>query len=584
VGQAVLLSTTDSKVTALSPEALADHLATIYPQTVANFRQMPAGLVSLRYVAALDERWQQITRGKTITTGTIIENVATVRDLPIVGENRAFDLIYAGGVLGLFSAAVMARKGFSVLVFDQRQVGTSHREWNISDEELQQFVACGLFSQAELEQAVAARYKRGLISFYSENIPEPPAPLGLEHVLDVAIDLGKLLEIVRQKFLAAGGKILDFRAFQKVYVTSSGPVRSVVALVNEQGQTEYYGARLLINAMGALSPLSLALMDGKPFDGVCPTVGSTVRGFTAGTGVRQMQSTVGEVLVSVAHAQQDRQLIWEGFAGRDDEVTVYLFYYDLVQPDRAPTQSLLALFEAYFTLLPTYKEAGPTFAHLKPVYGFIPARHHRSQRGAVAYRGILSIGDATSPQSALTFCGFGSHVRNLSRLTTLLEQSLRYELFEATNLRQIGAHQINTGLMWVFSRFMQPVQSTPNSTDVNRLMNAFCGTLAKLDPALTRRFFQDRLTWLDYTYILLKSAWRYPRVFPCTLQVLGWGGIRDWISDYLKLGEHALACNLYKQLVFPQDARWQARLSKIGPALALKMAAHREEWKACGWL
>ena len=36
---------------------------------------------------------------------------------------------------------------------------------------------------------------------------------------------------------------------------------------------------------------------------------------------------------------------------------------------------LLDLFEDYFTLLPTYKRPGPEFQHLKPVYGYIPARH-----------------------------------------------------------------------------------------------------------------------------------------------------------------------------------------------------------------
>ena len=98
-------------------------------------------------------------------------------------------------------------------------------------------------------------------------------------------------------------------------MTNSGPVRSVVELENERGQTEHYGARLVINALGSISPLSLALMGGKPFDGVCPTVGSTVQGFKKGVGAREVQPGMGDVLVSVAHAQRGTQLIWEGFAG-----------------------------------------------------------------------------------------------------------------------------------------------------------------------------------------------------------------------------------------------------------------------------
>lgn len=586
VAQSVLLTALDGETARLSSEELAARLATIYPLTVENFRRMPGGLTSLQYVAMLDERWQRVARGELPQVDSIVQVVPTVRDLPTIGENQAFDLIYAGGVLGLFSAAVMARKGFSVMVFDQRQVGTSHREWNISDEELQQFVEAGLFTREELEQAVANRYERGLVRFYSGHIPEPPADLWLDHVLDVAIDLGKLLEMARRKFIHAGGKILNFRAFKKVYVTESGPVRSMVELENEQGQIEHYGARLLINAMGSISPLSLALMEGQPFDGVCPTVGTTVRGFKRGEAADEFQAGVGDVLVTIAHAQEERQLIWEGFAGKDDEVTVYLFYYDLVKPKLAEKQSLLALFEQYFQLLPTYKQLDSDFAHLKPVYGFIPARHHRKKMGAVARRGILSVGDATAPQSSLTFCGFGSQVRNLPRLTSLLEYVLRYELLEARDLRRIGAHQVNINMMWVFSRFMQPSRPHQRPNDVNRIMNAFCATLAKLDKTQTRRFFQDKVGWRDYNRILLGSARRYPRVFPLSVEVLGWGGLAAWFVDYLRFSREAWLCSFYRRFI-KNKSNSQAlinRLVKFSPHLALQMQARQEEWRACGWL
>lgn len=597
VAQSVLLPTVDGEAARLSAEELAARLATTHPLTVENFRRMPGGLTSLQYVVMLDERWQRIARGELPTADGIIVTVPTVRALPTIGENNAFDLIYAGGVLGLFSAAVMARKGFSVMVFDQRQVGTSHREWNISDEELQQFVEAGLFTREELEQAVANRYERGLVRFYSGNIPERPADLWLDHVLDVAIDLGKLLEMARRKFIHAGGKILNFRAFKKVYVTEGGPVRSVVELENEQGEIEHYGARLLINAMGSISPLSLALMHGKPFDGVCPTVGTTVKGFKRGEAADEIQNGVGDVLVTIAHAQQERQLIWEGFAGKDDEVTVYLFYYDLVKPELAAKQSLIDLFEQYFELLPTYKKLDSEYAHLKPVYGFIPARHHRQKMGAVARRGILSVGDATAPQSSLTFCGFGSQVRNLPRLTKLLEYVLRYELLEAHDLQRIGAHQININMMWVFSRFMQPSQPHKRPNDVNRIMNAFCATLAKLDKTQTRRFFQDKVHWRGYNSILLGSARRYPRVFPLSLEVLGWRGLGAWLIDYARFSREAWLCSLYRtiwgdsQNVDKDDdddkgkaAKLFERVVKFSPGFALRLKARYEEWRACGWL
>lgn len=561
---------------------LAEKLEGTYPLTIAALRTMEGGLTHLEYIVALQERWQKLAKGQLPIEGEVLVSVPNTAALP--KTDRDFDIIYCGGVLGLFSAAVLARMGWKVMVFDQRRVGTSHREWNISDEELARFVEVGLFSRAELEQAVSSRYQRGLVKFYGEGIPEPEAELWLENVLDVALDLGKLLEMARAKFEAAGGVALDLRALKKLYITEYGTVRSVVEVENREGQIERYSARLTINALGAISPLSLLLQGGKPFDGVCPTVGSTALNFQSGTGPLEVDTNLGDVLVSVAHAQKNRQLIWEGFPGKDDEMTVYVFYYDLVSPEKADAQSLLDLFEAYFELLPSYKNLGPDFAHLKPVYGYIPARHHRPAGGSASHRGILSVGDATSPQSSLTFCGFGSQVRNLPRLSALLDYALKHDLLEADQLRSIGAHQANISQMWVFSRFMQPSKPGSHPEDVNRVMNVFCATLNQIGPEVTRRFFQDKIGWHDYNKVILSTARRYPRVFPISFEVLGLKGIGHWAIDYLIFSRESFYRTLYQKLGKKIQNKLQSFLEKRRPKLALSLAARREEWIASGLL
>ncbi len=564
-----------------APEELALSLAQQYPRTIEAFRQMEGGLTHLTYILTLQERWQRVARGEAPTEADVLRYLPASQ-LPTTEAD--YDLVYCGGVLGLFSAAVMARQGYRVAVLDQRRVGTSHREWNISEEELERFVEAGLFSRAEIETAIAGRYKRGIVRFYAGSIAESSAELDLDRVLDVAIDLGKLLEMARRKFEEAGGVALDFRALKAVYITENGPVRGVVEAVNREGRLERMGARLVVNALGAISPLSLELQSGRPFDGVCPTVGTTASGFVLGSGEQQVDPAVGDVLLSVAHAQKNRQFIWEGFPGHGDEMTVYLFYYDLVKPELAQAQTLLDLFENYFELLPTYKEIGPDFRHMKPVYGYIPARHHRPKAGSASRRGIISVGDATSPQSALTFCGFGSQVRNLPRLTRLLAFALEHNLLEEKHLRSIGAHQANIGLVWVFSRFMQPYRPTERPDDVNRLMNVFCATLRDIGPGLTRRFFQDRFGWKDYHYMMLKTAWRYPRVYPFTFQVLGLKGVGEWATDYLAFTRAALARTIYKKLGGRKNIWLEKRLASKRPGLALALASRREEWEASGLL
>jgi lycopene cyclase CruA len=564
----------------LSAQELADRLEPRYPLTVKAFRQMEGGLAHLEYILSLEDRWKEIARGENPLAAGVLRYLAP-DELP--EAEAEYDLVYCGGVLGLFSAAVMTGRGYRVAVFDQRRVGTSHREWNISDDELRQFVQAGLFTQAEIEQAVAGRYQSGLVSFYAGNIPEPPAELRLEGVLDVAVDLRKLLELARRKFEEAGGVCLDFRSLRQVSITQSGPVRGLVEIADETGQTRRLGARLVVNALGAISPLSLLLQGGQPFDGVCPTVGTTASGFEVGNNPGQAKPGLGEVLVSVAHAQQGHQYIWEGFPGHTGEMTVYLFYYDLVRPELAEKQGLLDLFEEYFRLLPTYKTPGPDFRHLKPVYGYIPAHHHRPVASA-SRRGIISVGDATSPQSSLTFCGFGSQVRNLPRLTRLLAFSLEHNLLEEKHLRSIGAHQHNIGLVWVFSRFMSPYDAARRPEDVNRMLNVFCAALQQIGPGLTRRFFQDRFGWLDYNRVILTTAWRSPRVFPFTLEVLGLGGIKDWSSDYLVFSADSFLRTLYRAAGPGRTKRLEKWLTPLAPGLALKLAARREEWAASGLL
>jgi lycopene cyclase CruA len=332
---------------------------------------------------------------------------------------------------------------------------------------------------------------------------------------------------------------------------------------------ERYGARLLINGMGATSPLSLALL-ATPFSGVCPTVGTVARGY-ARTGPRAVDLDMGEILITTGPADgHRRQLMWEGFPGRDNELTVYLFYYDTVDP-RHP-QSLLDLFEVYFARLAEYKAPGPDFEHLRPVYGFIPSRQGACPR--ITARGVLAIGDASAQQSPLTFCGFGSHVRNLSRVADQADYALRHDLLEADDLAHVTPRQTNVALMWVFARFMQP-WSTP--TDVNDIMNRFMAVLDQRGPAAVRRFFQDRTGWRDYTLVLLRFALVCPQVFAWAWRVLGWRGLAGWLRDYAAFTRHSLLSSLFGVLGRPGQAALLSAVSRLRPAWGLRLRAFAAE-------
>ncbi|MBK9710644.1 MAG: hypothetical protein IPO81_04800 [Kouleothrix sp.] len=578
-----------------APADLAHPLAERYPNTVAAFAAMGA-LDHLDRIVRLDQVWDGIRQGRQSQADDAI--YAQVPSLEPAASGD-FDLIYAGGGLGLIHAAVMARHGRRVLLFDRGEVGCAHREWNISREELRALVEVGFCSWDDLRDIVMAEYDTGVVRFYAPD-RRSVTELWMNDVLNVALDAGALLRLARRTLEAAGGVVLDRRTFRRVEVSQPGPVRVRVELARDDGAIERYRARLLLDGMGSSSPLALRRFAGQPFAGVCPTVGTVAAGFVPGQADDEHNPRVGDILISIADAQRGQQYMWEGFPGRGDDLTVYLFYYDTLQGTGNREQAtgpsaglplspvpyrlspdLMQLFEDYFALLPTYKRPGPDFRHIKPVYGYIPARHSVRRQEAPLLRGVLPVGDSAAQQSPLTFCGFGSHVRNLARTTALLQSALRHDLLEPAHLHPISAYQVNVSLNWIFSRFMQPWRGP---ADVNRLQNVFLRVLNDLGVDLARRFFRDRMRWGDYHRMILGMFWRYPQIALIAWRVLGPRGVRQWIGDYLVYTRAALLAWLGRRLSAPGRAALAAGLERRAPALGLRLQARFAEWRAMGWL
>lgn len=546
-----------------------ERLRASYPLTVAAFETMDMR-ARLRSVAALDQRWAEVEQGVAGTSAHRVVDTLPPCDMEV-------DLIYAGGGLGLLHALVMRKRyGYRVLLFDRARVGEAHREWNISDSELAALAASGALEPAEIEACVAHRHTTGVVRFHAETITARPSALWLDGVLDVSLDAGKLLRCARHAFEQAGGIVLDDQIFHGIQAAHTGVA---VEIEGSDGARRMIRARLLLDGMGAISPLTLQRYGGHPFGGVCPTVGSVVSGLERGDQLGQHNPAVGDILVSVADAQDGRQLIWEGFAGYDDTLTVYVFYYDRVPG--TGRHSLLDLFEQYFAHLPAYKRPGPRFRHHKPVYGFIPARHTERRVTALPLPGVLPVGDAAALQSPLTFTGFGSHVRNLERTTRLLDYALRHGLLEPHWLKEISAYQANVALHWVFSRFMQP-WNRPN--DVNQIQNVFARVLEELGTDVAIRFFKDQMRWRDYGRIVTHTLDVYRPIIPTALRVLGPRDTLRWVADYLRFSRAALAATLARSL----DAQhWYAleRLAQgVHPGWALVLKSRRAEWRVMGWL
>jgi lycopene cyclase CruA len=215
------------------------------------------------------------------------------------------------------------------------------------------------------------------------------------------------------------------------------------------------------------------------------------------------------------------------------------------------------------------------------VYGFIPSRHTERRTTVLPLTRVLPIGDAAAQQSPLTFTGFGSHLRNLHRTTSLLDYALRSDLLDPRALAEISAYQANVALHWVFSRFMQPWGS-PN--DVNRLQNVFARVLSELGTDVAVRFFKDQMLWRDYSRIVNHTLRIYKPIIPTALTVLGPRDTLRWIADYLRFSRAALLAAGGGLL---GEQHWFVLLriaNRLAPRRALWLRSRRAEWHAMGWL
>jgi lycopene cyclase CruA len=193
------------------------------------------------------------------------------------------------------------------------------------------------------------------------------------------------------------------------------------------------------------------------------------------------------------------------------------------------------LFENYFEKLPDYKEKTGAWRVVKPVFGYIPSVHHLGWNNVkkTAVDRVLLVGDAAGLSSPLTFCGFGSHVRNLRRLTALTEKSLRENLFDEKTLAQINAYEPRVAQMSSLAEFMRPTENGRSSA-VNETMNAVMSALSDLDANISQEMFQDRISFASFKKVLAKTAKTHPAVFKKMFEHLGFKGAFWWIANIIE--------------------------------------------------
>ncbi len=559
----------------LSQQSIFDALEPYYPLTVHFFKKMPKGEYDLNRVYWWEKRWREGVRHPQQPIEVIFKsqehrnlgaNASPVEE----EEERAlptYDLIYIGGALGVIHAAVMAALGYRVLLIERLPFGRMNREWNISRDEFQRLIDLGLFTPAEFESIIARQYVDGFSKFFDANNPShlKSPVLHTPTVLNVGLDAEKLLRMCGEKLQSAGGEIWDETEFIRADIN---PQQVVVQTKHLPTQSERQACgRLLVDAMGTASPIAWQLNGGRAFDSVCPTVGAAIAsGFEPGV----WDADYGDVLYSHGDISRGRQLIWELFPGAGEEITIYLFHYHQVHPDNPG--SLLEMYEDFFTILPEYRRCDmEKLVWKKPTFGYIPGHFSVSSRDrTVAFDRLIAIGDAASLQSPLVFTGFGSLVRNLPRLTTLLDTALKHDLLSARHLNQIRAYQSNVSVTWLFSKgMMVPHGANLPPQRINAMLNTFFGILASEPPQVADTFIKDRIDWLTFNRLALKAALLNPALLLWIWELSGAKDILRWLRSYLTFTGYSLVSWLL--------AGWF-------PTLLQRLQPSVENWSPALWL
>ena len=145
----------------------------------------------------------------------------------------------------------------------------------------------------------------------------------------------------------------------------------------------------------------------------------------------------------------------------------------------------------------------------------------------------MALGDAASLQSPLVFTGFGSLVRNLGRLTDLLDTALRHDLLKADQLDRVRAYQSNVAVTWMFSKgMMVPTGRILPPERVNAMLNTFFGLLADAPPTVADGFIKDRFDLILFNRLALKAAVKNPSLLWWIVDSAGVRDLLRWLRSY----------------------------------------------------
>jgi lycopene cyclase CruP len=471
-------------------------------------------------------------------------------------KDQDFDVIVCGGTLGIFIASALQRRGWNVAIIEQGILRGRVQEWNISRKELNAFLELDLLTEEELAQAIATVYNPARVGFQGGQ------DLWVRDILNIGVDPVYLLEVLKQKFLDAGGKLFEQTAFKGASTYPNGVSVEIIPK-HENAITTRITGRLLLDVMGHFSPIAKQARSQlygniKP-DGVCMVVGSCAKGMP--------EKFYGDLIYSFTPIQNQCQYFWEAFPAKEGRTT-YMFTYVDADPQRP---NFTQLMEDYLFWLPKYQEIELQQLKFERVlFGFFPS--YKNNPLQTPWDRILQVGDSSGMQSPLSFGGFGSMVRHLSRLTDGLDAALHGDWLSQSDLRSLQPYQPNLSVTWLFQKSMSvAVNQQIESDRINYLLGVTFTAMQKLGDQVLYPFLQDVVQFVPLAQTMLAMSIADPVLVLKIMQQVGIGTLMDWLKHYLSLGAYSFLNQVSQQI--------EPAIANLLPEQQYQLQRQIEAWK-----
>lgn len=429
-----------------------------------------------------------------------------------------FDVLVCGGTLGIFIATVLASKGLRVGIVERNIIQGREQEWNISRKELMELVHVGILSEADIQQVIAIKFNPNKCRF------EKKGDVSVEDILNLGVSPVKLLQIMKKRFVSLGGFVFEKKSLSNVCVYDDGVIVKLT-------DGNVLSSRLIVDSMGNFSPVVKQIRLGRKPDGFCLVVGSCARGFK--------ENTTSDIIYSNSSVRKMGatllQYFWEAFpagSGPSDRTT-YLFTYVAAEPGAPKLEELL---EDYWDLLPDYQGVPlDKLEILRVSFGIFPT--YRDSPLPAAFDRIIQVGDASGIQSPVSFGGFGSMTRHLSRLSNGIFEAISGNFLDSYSLGLLNPYMPNLSASWLFQRAMSArPDAGVSSTFINELLFYNFQAMQRLGDPILRPFLQDVIQFGPLVKTLGLVMLTHPEILPSIFKQVGVGVILDWFVHFVMLG------------------------------------------------